>query len=139
MKQKEKITRLIEVQEAIVGMRTDGIVHVYYKAGTEITIELQDKMLQIFNDITGNKKCPFIFQAAEGCTVNREARDNAIAMEHKTPLKATVVFVSNLAHKMISEFYYKFNKPRQPYKVSTDFEEGIEWLLQVDRETEAAY
>ncbi|HTF02953.1 MAG TPA: hypothetical protein VK826_02975 [Bacteroidia bacterium] len=134
MKDPDQVDRQIETGEAIVAMRKDGIVHVYYKAGTEITVTLQIKMLAIFKEMTGGKKSPFIYQAAEYCTVNREARENALAIENSSPTKATVVYVTTLAHRIIAEFYYKVNKPQQPYKVVSDFQAGIKWLLEMDKE-----
>ena len=132
MQQEDQIIRTIEMEEAFVGLRKDGIVHVYYKRGTVITVDVQNRIYQIFHEITGGRKTPFIFEAAEYCTVTKEARDNAIATEDITPTGATVVFVHNLAYRMVAEFYYKFNKPKQPYKVSTDFQEGIDWLLSLN-------
>lgn len=99
-----------------------------------ITVNFQEKIYQVFHEITGGKKSPFIFEAAEYCTVTKEARVNAVATEDRTPTSATVVCVNNLAYRLIAEFYYKFNKPKQPYKVSADFEEGIQWLLNLKAE-----
>ena len=133
MKAPHEIIQKIENEFAIVGLRKDGIIHVYYKPNTEITVPVQITMLAVFNEITGSKKSLFIFEAAEYVTVNKEARDNAIVMESITPTAATVVFASNLAHKIIAEFYYKFNKPTQPYKVVTEFDDGVKWLLELSK------
>lgn len=135
MKHEEKLVRRIEINEAIVGLREDGIVHVYYRPHTEINIDLQEKLLDVLQDITGGVKTAIIYQAGEYCTVTKDARENAIAIEHLSPTRASVVYVKNLAQRMIAEFYYKFNKPKQPYKVVSDFDEGIKWLLEVERET----
>lgn len=135
MKQVDQLVRKFDFTEAVVGIRKDGIVHVYYKPGTEITVTLQKKMLVIFNEITEGIKHPFIFEAAEYCTVTKEARDNAIVMEDQTPIRITAVYVTNLAHRIIAEFYYKFNRPKQPYKVVSDFNDGIEWLLKMKSES----
>ena len=134
MEQKDQIVRLIENRYAITGLRRDGIVHVYYKTGVEINLELQLEMKAVFLDVTGGRKHPFIFQSGSDVTVTKEARDHAIEMELSTPINRTVVFVQNLAHKIIAEFYYKFNKPVNPYKVVSDFQEGIDWLLEVEQE-----
>ncbi len=137
MKEQDQLVRSIENDFAIVGLRKDGIVHVYYKPHTEITITVQEVMLILFNEITGGKKHPFIFQAGEYCSVNKRARENATKIEPESPTKATVVYVNTLAHKVIAEFYYKFNKPLQPYKVVSEFNDGIRWLLEVDKEIDA--
>lgn len=136
MKQEEKLVHRIEIDEAIVGLRADGIIHVYYKPHTEINIPLQEKMLNILDEITNGVKTSVIYQAGEYCTVTKEAREYAIAIEHLSPTRASVVYVKNLAQRMIAEFYYKFNKPKQPYKVVSDFDEGIKWLLGVEKEIE---
>jgi hypothetical protein len=134
MHQQDQIAHKFETGEAIVAKRRDGIVHIYYKPGTEITVTIQEKLHIILMELTGGVKSLVIFEAGEYCTVNKEARDHAITMEHRSPTKATVVYVTNLAHKIIAEFYYKFNKPMQPYRVVSDFQEGIDWLHKIEKE-----
>lgn len=134
MKEQDQLVRKIENDFAIVGLRRDGIVHVYFKPHTEITVTLQEILLVLYNEITGGEKMPFIFQAGEYCSVSKEARDNAKKIEPLSPTKASVVYVNTLAHKLVAEFYYKFNKPTQPYKVVSEFSEGIRWLLEVNKE-----
>lgn len=134
MKEQDQLIRKIENDFAIVGMRKDGIVHVYFKPHTELTVTVQEVLLVVYNEITGGEKHPFIFQAGEYCTISKDARENAGKIEHLSPAKASVVYVNTLAHKLIAEFYYKFNKPVQPYKVVSEFSDGIRWLIQVNRE-----
>ncbi len=137
MKDQERIASKIENDFALVGLRDDGIIHVYFKPHTEITVTVQEILLVVYNEITGGKQMPFIFEAGEYCTISREARENASQLEKQSPLLASVVFVNTLAHKIIAEFYYKFNKPVRPYKVVWDFSEGIKWLKEVDLEIES--
>jgi hypothetical protein len=134
MKEQDQIIRKIENDFAIVGLRKDGIVHVYFKPHTELTVTVQEVLLVIYNEICEGRKRPFIFQAGEYCTVTKEARDNTANLEPISPTKASVVYVNTLAHRLIAEFYYKFNKPLQPYKVVSEFQDGISWLLEVDKE-----
>lgn len=128
MHQKELLEKVIEIDEAIIGLRKDGIGHVYFKPGMELTIAIQYKLLDCYNEITGGIKTPFIFEAGEYVNVTSEARDNATHLEAIAPLSATVVVVNNLAYKLIADFYYKFNRPKQPYKVVSSFNDGIAWL-----------
>ncbi|HTF02954.1 MAG TPA: hypothetical protein VK826_02980 [Bacteroidia bacterium] len=129
MTQAEQLVRKIEFAESIVGIRKDGILHVYIKPHVEITPEYQDKQLLALIDLSGGTKHPAIYEAAEYVTVGSDARNHAAALEEKTPTLCKVVFVTNLAHKIIAEFYFKFNKPKQPYKVFSNFQEGIDWLI----------
>jgi hypothetical protein len=129
MTQPDQLIQKIELPESIIGLRKDGILHFYYKPHTEITIEYQLRQLEVMMQITGGKKHPAIYEAGDYVTVGSEARAHAIELEERTPTLCKVVYVRNLAHKIIAEFFYKFNKPKQPYKVFTDFQEGINWLL----------
>lgn len=128
MQQPDQIIRKIDLPESVIGLRKDGIVHVFYKAHTEITIEYQERQLKVFREITNGKPFPAIYEADEYVTVGKEARENAIRLEPLTPTLCKVVYVTNLAHKIISEFYFKFNKPAQPFRVFSSFEDGIAWL-----------
>ena len=136
MLEKERLLETIETEKAIVGLRDDGIYHVYYKANTEITVELQTEMHKVFEEITGGKPGYFIFQAGEYVSVTSEARVNAVKTEDNSYTCATVVYVNNLAYRLVAEFYYKFNKPKQPYKVASDFNKGIQWLLDLRKKME---
>jgi hypothetical protein len=137
MTQADQLVHSIELPESIIGLRKDGIVHVFIKPFMEITTEYQERQLAVLNEITGNKKHPTIYEAGENVTVGTETRTNAKILEAITPTLCKVVFVRTLAHKLISEFYYKFNKPEQPYKVFTDFEAGIKWLLETKKQLES--
>lgn len=137
MKQTDQLVHTIELPESIIGLRKDGIMHLYYKPHTEITMDYQDRQLKVMMEISGGIKRPAIYEAGEYVTVGREAREHAIELEKITPTLCKVVYVETLAHKIISEFYYKFNKPKQPYRVFTDFDAGIEWLLKKAKELSA--
>jgi hypothetical protein len=134
MTQADQLIQKIELPESIIGLRKDGILHIYIKPHAEITIDYQLRQLDVFNQITQGKPHPAIYEAGEYVTVGSEARDHAITIEAKTPTLCKVVYVNSLAHKIIAEFYYKFNKPKQPYKVFSDFKAGIEWLIQTRNE-----
>jgi hypothetical protein len=131
MQQTEALIRSIKMDDAIVGMRNDGIVHVYFRPCTVIDVPLQLKLLDAYHEITGGKKTPFIFEAGEYISVTREAKENAIVIEEITPTLASAVLINNFAQKLIAVFYYKIKPPKQPYKVVWKFEKGVEWLQQV--------
>ncbi|MBK6835697.1 MAG: hypothetical protein IPG89_16040 [Bacteroidetes bacterium] len=129
MLQQERIIKKVETAQYIIGVRDDGIIHVFYKEHTELDVKLQLEMLDVYIELCENKPYPFIFEAEEYITVTKEARDNALSLEDKSPLAVSAILVKNLAHKLIADFYLKFNKPRRPYKVFKNFEEGLDWLL----------
>ncbi len=137
MQEKEKLLTRVEIEEAIVGIRTDGIIHVYYKSGVVLDVPLQLKMLKIFNELTKGEDRLFIWEAGPNVRLTKEARLNAAAMEKDTPVIASVVVVKNWYQKVVAEFYYKINKPGMIYKVTWDFSKGINWLHQVNEDAVA--
>lgn len=132
MTKKEELVEIIEGEHYIVGLRKDNIVHVFYRANTLITNELQQEMQHIFNDVScGEKKC-FIYEGGKGVNITTEARKNALKIESNIPIKASVVVARNSLQRVVADFYYLINKPKSPYHVCTKFEEGIKWLSQFE-------
>ncbi len=121
----------LENDQVIVTLRPDGIVHVSFLPHTEITVEFQQVLLDMYNEVTGGKKSLFVFDGGEFVSITKEARENAVAIEETTPTKASAIVVKNLAQKIIADFYYKVNRPKQPYKVFWQFDKAIEWLLAI--------
>lgn len=110
-----------------VNLRSDGIVHVYIFANTRITVEMQSLMGDAYNSVSKVDR-PFIFTGGEFVSITSEARANAVDMASSVPIMCSAIVVRNLAQKIIADYYYRFNKPPDPYKVFKNFENGIEWL-----------
>lgn len=132
MNSRRLLVREIEIDEAVLGMREDGILQVFLKDNMELDAELQLRWIEIYHELTGGVKVPFIFQGGIGSTVTREARDKAIEFEDRIPRLASAVVVTNTAHALIANFFLKFNKPSVPYRVFKDFDKAIEWLKKVE-------
>jgi hypothetical protein len=134
MQEKELLVKVVEMEEAIVGIRKDGLGHVYLKSGTELDVDLQVRLYANYLKLTGGRKYNFIFEAGEYVTITSEARQNAKHLEAASPVGAIAAVVNNLAYRLIADFYYKFNKPQKPYKVVRNFQEGIRWLKSLEHE-----
>ncbi len=119
---------IIEIKEAIITLRNDGVIQITYKKGVVIDIDLQNRIAAIFNELCKDGKRPFLFNAFDGVSVTPEARANAIKMEKTFPAIATAVLADTLAYKLIANFYLKVNRPQSPYRVFTEMEKAIEWL-----------
>lgn len=106
------------------------IMFVVIKSGTHITPEVQESFLKLYEQIDPGKNVPFLFEAEEFITVSKEAMDNAYDLEFRAPLSASALIVTNLAQKILADFYYKFKKPNKPLKVFRKKEAALEWLDQ---------
>jgi len=123
-----KTIREKKLPEVTVSLREDGIVYVHYNKNTFLNVELQMRILDVFNEVTGKKKYPFIFEADEGVIVTKGARENALLIEDISPVLASAVVAPNLAYRIIANFYLKVKQPKGKYKVVRNIEEGKEWL-----------
>jgi hypothetical protein len=124
----ERIEYKIEHASFTIGRRSDGVVHMFLKDGVEITVELQEDFVKAYSELYQGFDFPVLYEPGEGCGITKEARENAIRIEHLTPICATAVLAPNTVYQLIANFYLKFNKPKLPYKVYKNHEEAIAWL-----------
>lgn len=129
MPKNSKIIKTIDIEEAIISLKDNGIVYVYFKSGVTIDCDTQEKLLVNYREITNGKMHPFLFYADEQVSITKEARDNAIIIEDRAFASASAILVNNLAHRLIANFYLKFNKPKKPYKVFSKKTDAIKWLI----------
>ena len=122
------IIKQIKIPEATVSLWENGIVHVFYNDNLVLDIPVQLKMADVFNEITNHKKSHFIFEAGDGVTITKEARDNALKLEDSTPILASAVIASNLAYRMIANFFLKVQRPKGQYRVVANMDEAVKWL-----------
>lgn len=120
----------IDLSEVNIQLKSNGIVYVFFKDNCVLDVKLQLIMVDEYNKITNHKLTPSIFFAGDNVSITKEARENAVSLEDKSPLSATAIVITNLAYKLIAEFYMKFNKPKRPYKIFKNEKDAVEWLLQ---------
>lgn len=128
MNQIENLLTTVEINEAVVGIRKDGIIHVYYKSGITLDVKLQNKLMLIFDELSKGEKKKYIYEAGKNVRITREARINATTEDKSKIVLAAVVVAKSWYQKVIANFYYKLSSKGTIYKVVTDFSEGIEWL-----------
>jgi|GEM_PF-2128150 len=74
----EYLVKRVQVPEAVIGLREDGIIHVSFTSGTEITIDVQMKLLEVYNNISGFQKRKFVFEGGEFVSISKDAMDHAL-------------------------------------------------------------
>lgn len=128
LENKTIIQREIEIPEAFIRLRNDGIIHVYYKENTILDIELQNKAAALFRQLTNNKKANFIFEAGEGFHFTKEARENYAKLEQNSSVNASAIIVTNLASRIVANFFINVTRPKIKYKMFGALEEAVKWL-----------
>jgi len=122
------VLKSIDIPEANISLHANGIVYVFFKDNMVLDLDCQKKLFACYDKITNKKEAPFLFQAGNDVIVTKEARSNSIVLEANSPKSATAVVVSNLAYKLIANFYLSFNKPKKPYKVFDNEKAAVNWL-----------
>ena len=125
------VIKEIDSKEANIALKANGIVYVLFKDDCVLDVDLQFRLLDSYNEITKGKLTRFIFLAAENVTITKEARDNATSLESISPLGASAAVVTNLAYKLIANFYMRLNKPKRPFKTFSNEEDAVEWLQSI--------
>ncbi|TNF50232.1 MAG: hypothetical protein EP305_00910 [Bacteroidetes bacterium] len=126
------LLREIDHPKVDIYLYDDGYIHVHFKDNTVIDVQLQDELLNIYLELTEGKLYRFLFTGGEFVSITKEARYHANEIEDISPLGASAIVLSNLAHKIIADFYYRINKPKRPYKVFWSKEKAVKWLLDSD-------
>lgn len=125
----EKKLKSIDTAHYNVSEQENGLIYVVFKEGTDITIDLLEEMIDVYNQITGGKHLPFLYEVEPYVTISKEARDYSVKIEKRKPISASAVYVDNIAYAIIVNFYMKFNRPHKPFKMFNKRDEAIKWLL----------
>jgi hypothetical protein len=124
----QELIKTVEYDSFFLGMRIDGIAYFYLKNNVEITVELQNEFIILYNNLSDVMNYPIVYEFGENCNITKEARENGILIEGLSPISATAIIASNSIYQLIGNFYIKFNKPKKPYKVFRKMEDAINWL-----------
>ncbi len=126
-----RIIKKTETDFAVVTLGTDRIMRVMFRKRSEITHESFRRLFDIFRDMIDGVPYAYIYYAEDSsATVTDEGRRFAKEEEYSFPKICNAVIVTNLAHKLLANFYLKFNKPNYPFKVFSKMEDAEKWCRQ---------
>lgn len=120
--------RKLVVADCVELFIRNGIVHVVYADGAEITLAIKKEMHRANLRITNGAKMPFLITNNGAFWISKEARDYARRIEPKQPFLAVAYFAPTLGIRLMADFYGKFYKPEVPYKVFSSESDALEWL-----------
>jgi hypothetical protein len=125
-----KIVKQKETKTAIVTLGSDDVVRVLFKHKAELTPEELVVNYQVYNEIIDGNIYAFIL-SAENSSVDYTAEGRAYAKMHEDdwPKLCVALCVKSLAHKMLANFYLKFNKPNYTHKVFDNISAAENWCL----------
>lgn len=112
---------------ADIYMREDGILEIRVKEDAEVDEAALLENFEATLPLTGGKKVPALLDCRRHFFISSEARalTAKLASDHRT---AHAMVLSSLAIRLIANFYLNVNKPSQPTKVFTNYDEAVDWL-----------
>jgi hypothetical protein len=120
----------VETSVSYLTIYESGIGHMHFKDNIVMEIPNQLEHLKGLIEITQGLPAPFLVTTGKHVIISKEARDNAVLIEARSPVNAMAVVAVNLAYRLVADFYLRFNKPKIPYKVFTDIEKAKDWCKQ---------
>lgn len=125
------VTKKTETATACILLCDDNIMRVQFKKDTEITALHLEENFNAYKAMVGAHKYPYIYYAEDGSVMYTESA-RAYSREHEDdfPKLCIAVVVKTLAHKLIANFYLKFNKPGCLFKVFDKMEVAETWCQQ---------
>ena len=120
--------KTIKLPNITVELLNEGIMHIHLNANSEITLNDAVHIVEAIGKITEGEKLPVLIDAGEFCVIDKEVRLFCASEGGSLYSSAEAIAYSNIAQKLMSNFYLNFNKPSVPTKNFADKKEAIQWL-----------
>ncbi len=108
----------------------NGIMHVLFKKDCFVEIDDVKEVVDWVGTLGSDRKYVNLMEAEPNSEVDAEVRAFASSNNQNQYTIADGMVMTSQAHRILSNFYLKFNKPVKPTKVFTNKEKAIQWLLQ---------
>lgn len=120
--------KAIELRNSTVSLLDEGIMHIHIKAGSSIELFEAASIVETMGKLGEGKKYPVFIDCGEFASVDKEVRIFSASPENNIYTLADAIAYDSLAHKLMTNFYIKYNKPSVPTRTFPKKEEAIEWL-----------
>ncbi len=120
--------KTITTSKATVSLLKGNIIEVQY-SDNEI-IEVDDSLAVNSACLKLVEKTPFAVLIITGMFTNFSAEARELAARNTLPGErvATALVADTLSHKLVGNFYLKFNKPELPTRMFESRDEAFDWL-----------
>jgi hypothetical protein len=109
-------------------LRSDGILHSHTSSNLDFTINSLKKFNVLMGEMVNHQKVPLLITLDEFAIPPLETRVFWAKKESCPYASADAYVATNFGHKLIGNFYLKFNKPGRPTKIFATKEEAVFWL-----------
>lgn len=125
----DNLNRFRDLGHSKVQLRADGIIQVDFADNLLLDVPECIELIQSYTTMVNTKKVPILHIFGKYMNVTKGARDFSASPDGLKHSLAEAYVLSSLAHKLLLNFYIKFNKPKVPTQFFTTEEDATVWLL----------
>ncbi|MBA3665554.1 MAG: hypothetical protein H0W61_15305 [Bacteroidetes bacterium] len=103
------------------------------KEGAVFDVAECREMITTATRFAGNKPYVLLSDARVYFSITPEGRKVTADKNEAPLLKANAVIINNLPARLIANFFGKFNKPHFQFKVFTNEQKAVDWLMATGR------
>lgn len=117
----------VRTSKSTIHLLSNGVVIV--EVDDNVMVELNDikEIVRMQGELTDQKKHPVVTVPSEFTTISKEARHYMSGKEAAKYTSADAFIIRALAHKILADFYMRFQNPVVPTKIFRTREEAVEW------------
>ena len=120
----------IEVNKVLIGLREDGIIHLYLKDEFVFDNNSQNWLLIAYKYLSRGLNRPMITEGGEFIKLKKEVAEYIKKYELEFPIVCNAVITKNTAHFILAKFFVRINKSSVPVKVFKKKNSALEWAKQ---------
>lgn len=109
---------------------TNGVMNVIFKQNSTVELRDAEEAINWTAEVAGDRKFVNLMEAESNTEVDAEARALSASNQQNKYTIADAIVISSQAHRILTNFYLKFNKPTKPTKIFNNRDKALQWLLQ---------
>lgn len=114
----------------------EPIVYITLKKGVELGFPEIKELIHYAESLSGGKNYFVFSNVPDNVTVTPEGRKFSFDAKNSPFQKGTAVLVKSNAVSLAANLYMDFKQPEFPYKVFTEKQKAIDWLLSLPLQPE---
>lgn len=122
------VEKNIESDKFAVQVIEKQIIENIIKVSADLDVDDVIKLKKVNESLMNGEKYVILVNSLEYSTISNEARNLVASKEFAKDTIAKALLISNFPHRLVANFYIKFNKPFITTKIFTDRTKAMKWL-----------
>lgn len=122
------VKQTIKLSHSLIQLREDGILYVEFGDNAVLDVEECDELITSYTSILGDEKVPILHVFGKFTEATKGAREFSASPRGLKHSLVEAYVLSSLPHRILLNFYIKFNKPAVPTKYFGTKQEAVVWL-----------